>query len=160
MRTWEEGGPPKALSNGSPAPSLPGLWSAGHMVFTANHVRLSLWFRPCRIPDRLCPALSDSCISTGQLVLFPVFQMGANCFTPVCIPHIPLLCCTFLPGVWYSQGSLTLLWAWVALGGFGWLWISLLSLEPFEDSFILGGKTIPQAFLLPGQWVPKDFSPL
>ena len=76
LRTWEEGGPPKALSNGSPAPSLPGLWSAGHMVFTANHVRLSLWFRPCRIPDRLCPALSDSCISTGQLVLFPVFQMG------------------------------------------------------------------------------------
>ena len=76
LRTWEEGGPPKALSNGSPAPSLPGLWSAGHMVFTANHVRLSLWFRPGRIPDRLCPALSDSCLSTGQLVLFPVFQMG------------------------------------------------------------------------------------
>ena len=160
MRTWEEGGQPKALSSGSPAPSLPGLWSAGHMVFTANHVRLSLWFRPCRNPDCLCPARSDSCISTGQRVLFSVFQMGANCFTPVCIPHIPLLCCTFLPGVWYSQGSLSLLWAWVALGGFGWLWISLLSLEPFEDSFILGGKTIPQAFLLPGQWVPKDFSPL
>ena len=76
LRTWEEGGQPKALSNGSPAPSLPGLWSAGHMVFTASHVRLSLWFRPGRIPDRLCPALTDSFLSTGQLVLFPVFQMG------------------------------------------------------------------------------------
>ena len=106
---------------------------------------------------RLCqiPAFPQA-----NLLFSPFSTWDPKCFTPVCIPHIPLLCCTFLPGVWYSQGSLSLLWAWVALGGFGWLWISLLSLEPFEDSFILGGKTIPQAFLLPGQWVPKDFSPL
>jgi len=52
--------------------------------------------------------------------------------------------------VWYSQGSLTLLWAWVALGGFGWLWISLHSWEPFEDSFILGGQDDSSGF--PSPW--------
>ena len=119
MRTWEEGGPPEALSNGSPAPSLPGLWSAGHMVFTANHVRLSLWFRLAAfqtISARLCRIHA---FPQANLFFSPFSRWGANCFTPVCIPHIPLLCCTFLPGVWYSQGSFTLLSPWVALGGFG-----------------------------------------
>ena len=60
MRTWEEGGQPKALSSGSPAPSLPGLWSAGHMVFTASQLRLTLWFT--RIPKDLW-GRAQGCVS-------------------------------------------------------------------------------------------------
>ena len=94
---------------------------------------------------RLCqiPAFPQA-----NLLFSPFSIWDPYCFTPVCIPHIPLLCFTFLPWVWFSQGSLTLLWAWVVYGGFGGLWISLLSFEPFQDSFRMGGTTIPQALLL------------
>ena len=144
MRTWEEGGQPKALSSGSPAPSLPGLWSAGHMVFTASHVRLTLWFRPGIIPDLLCPPLSDSCISTGQPVVFPVFHMGHKRFHP-CLHSTRSSALLYIPsrGVVFSRFFNPSL----GLGCFGWLWISLLSFEPLQDSFRMGGTTIPQALL-------------
>lgn len=54
-------------------------------------------------------------------------------------------CTLYLVGVCFLELDVVYL---VALDGFGWLRISLLSFEPFKHSFILGATTIPQALLL------------